>query len=50
MNDDNAALAGLVFCKATINAVGFVVRRTHMPAEICAVHLNLAGNGRAVCF
>jgi hypothetical protein len=49
-DNDNAALAGLMFCKPPINAVGLVIRWPNVAAEICAVHFDLAGNGRAVRF
>src|SRR5665213_916459 len=49
-DNDHAALASLVLRKATINAISPLVSRAHMAAEVCAVHLDLTGNGRALGF
>jgi hypothetical protein len=46
-DDNHAALAGLIFSKATVAAVGLVIRGAHMPAEICTVNFDLTGDSRA---
>ncbi len=47
-DDHDAALAGLVLGKTTIAAIGFIIGRANVAAEIGAVHFDLAGNGLAV--
>ena len=44
-DDDDTALAGLVFGLAAVNAVFGLVRRADVAAEVCSVNLDLAVKG-----
>ena len=41
-HDDDAALAGLVFCQAAVNAVLGIVGRADVTAEVSAINLDLS--------
>ena len=44
-DNHDAALAGLVFGKTAVNAVGTAIGGAHMAAKICTVHLDSTGRG-----
>lgn len=53
-DDDNLTFSGLVFCKATILTVGFLVLRANVAAEISAIDFNVTAQsafsaGEAYC-
>jgi hypothetical protein len=49
-NNHDVALASLVFSKAAVLAIDEAIGGADVPTEVCAIHLDLIRNSRAVHF